>query len=111
MAHKGIKTANLPIVLDTKFPEFLYSNPDPLIIGLTIDSEHLLKIRTERLKTLGLPEGAKYASIEQIDKEIEIANQIMEKIQCPVINVSDKSIEESASIIMEILEKRNTPSE
>lgn len=106
LAHKGIKSANVPIVLDANYPDLLFDNPKPLLVGLTIDHEHLLKVRTERLKALGLPDGAKYASLEQIKAELDVADKIMQRIDCPIINVSDKSIEETAGIIMDMLEKR-----
>lgn len=108
LAHKGIKSANVPIVLDANFPDLLFENPKPVVVGLTIDQEHLVRVRTERLKALGLPDGAKYASIEQIETELDIARKLMEQIDCPIINVSDKSIEETAGIIMDILEERAT---
>ncbi|WP_186580633.1 pyruvate, water dikinase regulatory protein [Aquibacillus kalidii] len=103
LAHKGIKTANFPILPDSKPPLELTASGNQLIIGLTIDPDHLLKVRTERLKALGLPNEASYASIEQIKKEIQNADQIMKRLQCPVINVSDKSIEETAGIIIGLM--------
>ncbi|ENH97141.1 hypothetical protein J416_06827 [Gracilibacillus halophilus YIM-C55.5] len=103
LAHKGLKTANLPILPDMQAPEELFASADRMIIGLTIDPDQLLKIRTERLKSLGLPPQSKYASLEQINHELQTADQLMERLQCPVINVSDKSIEETAGIIMDIV--------
>ncbi|UOQ48080.1 kinase/pyrophosphorylase [Gracilibacillus caseinilyticus] len=102
LAHKGIKTANLPILPDMESPEELFKPSDRMIIGLTIDPGHLLKIRTERLKTLGLPAQSKYASMDQIKRELKTANALMERLGCPVINVSDKSIEETAGVIIEL---------
>ncbi|UFU00776.1 kinase/pyrophosphorylase [Radiobacillus kanasensis] len=106
LAHKGIKVANLPILPDVKPPKELYQATKPLIIGLTMDLDHLLKIRKERLKAIGLPDHAKYASEEQILKELEQSKKIMEELNCKVINVSNKSIEETAGIIMTYLDKR-----
>ncbi|PWU69066.1 pyruvate, water dikinase regulatory protein [Gracilibacillus dipsosauri] len=102
LAHKGIKTANLPILPDMEAPEELFLPANRMVIGLTIDPGHLLKIRTERLKTLGLPPQSKYASMDQIKKELRTADQLMQRLDCPIINVSDKSIEETAGIIMKI---------
>ncbi|MDX8044810.1 pyruvate, water dikinase regulatory protein [Gracilibacillus sp. S3-1-1] len=102
LAHKGVKTANLPILPDMEAPEELLQPADRMIVGLTIDPGHLLKIRTERLKTLGLPAQSKYASMEQIKKELKTANQLMKRLNCPVLNVSDKSIEETAGVIMKM---------
>lgn len=83
-------------------PEELFLPANRMVIGLTIDPGHLLKIRTERLKTLGLPPQSKYASMDQIKKELRTADQLMQRLDCPIINVSDKSIEETAGIIMKI---------
>lgn len=106
LAHKGIKTANLPILPDMEAPEELFADVDRMVVGLTIDPGQLLKIRTERLKTLGLPAQSKYASMDQIEREMETADNLMEKLGCPVINVSDKSIEETAGLIMKMLSER-----
>ncbi|WP_204502029.1 pyruvate, water dikinase regulatory protein [Aquibacillus albus] len=103
LAHKGIKVANFPIVPEVKLPLELYSATNKLVVGLTIEPDHLLKIRTERLKVLGLPNKSAYASIDKINEEIKRADAIMKQLKCPVINVSDKSIEETAGIIIEYL--------
>jgi regulator of PEP synthase PpsR (kinase-PPPase family) len=65
--------------------------------------EHLLHIRTERLKTLGLPESAQYASMERIMEELAYASSVMEAFQCPVIDVTNRAIEETAGLIIEQL--------
>ncbi len=76
------------------------------IIGLTIRHEQLNRIRTERLKTLGLAGQATYANSERIQEELEFAEKIMRKIGCPVIDVTNKAVEETASKIMEIYYRR-----
>lgn len=106
LAHKGIKTANLPILPDMEPPEELFRPANRMIIGLTINPDQLLRIRTERLKTLGLPAHSKYASLEQIEKELDTAAKWMKRLECPVLNVSDKSIEETAGVIMNLLAEK-----
>ncbi|QDP39933.1 pyruvate, water dikinase regulatory protein [Radiobacillus deserti] len=106
LGHKGIKVANLPILPDVKPPQELYEAKNPFIIGLTMDLDNLLQIRKERLKAIGLPDDAKYASEDQVRKELEQSKKIMEELNCPIINVSNKSIEETAGIIMTYLDKR-----
>lgn len=106
LAHKGIKTANLPILPDMEPPEELFRPANRMIIGLTINPDQLLRIRTERLKTLGLPAHSKYASLEQIEKELDTAAKWMKRLECPVLNVSDKSIEETAGVIMDLLAEK-----
>ncbi|GAE94057.1 ATP/GTP-binding protein [Gracilibacillus boraciitolerans JCM 21714] len=106
LAHKGLKTANLPILPDMQAPDELFQEADRMIVGLTIDPVHLLKIRSERLKTLGLPAESKYASMDQIKQELKTANQLMKKLNCHVLNVSHKSIEETAGVIMQLRAER-----
>ncbi|KIL35071.1 phosphotransferase [Cohnella kolymensis] len=103
LAHKGIKTANYPLTIEVKPPKELFELSNPLVIGLTMQPERLLRIRTERLKALGLPSQAHYASLERIEKEIRFAAEIMDRLNCPVIDISEKAIEETAGLIMEML--------
>lgn len=103
LAHKGIKTANYPLTIEVKPPEELFVSSSRLVVGLTMTPERLLRIRSERLKALGLPSQAHYASIERIQKEIAFAAEIMDRLKCPVIDVSEKAIEETAGLIMELL--------
>ncbi|PZE21183.1 pyruvate, water dikinase regulatory protein [Paenibacillus xerothermodurans] len=100
LAHKGFKVANLPLVPEAKPPKELFLVDAGKIIGLTMDPEKLLKIRTERLKSVGLPNGAKYAAIDRIVEELNYAQNLMHEVGCPIINVTDRAIEETAGIIM-----------
>lgn len=104
LAHKGIKVSNLPLVPEVKAPKELFLVPGKRIVGLTMDAEKLYKIRTERLKAVGLPFGAKYATMERIDEELQYAQDLMKQVGCLVINVTDKAIEETAGIIMGYLQ-------
>ncbi|TVY05535.1 pyruvate, water dikinase regulatory protein [Paenibacillus cremeus] len=100
LAHKGIKVSNLPLVPEVKPPKELFLVPGSRIVGLTMDAEQLFKIRTERLKAVGLPFGAKYATMERIAEELDYAHALMKQLGCLMINVTDKAIEETAGIIM-----------
>ncbi|WP_281889616.1 pyruvate, water dikinase regulatory protein [Paenibacillus sp. YYML68] len=100
LAHKGIKVCNLPLVPEVKPPKELFLVPGSRIVGLTMDADKMYKIREERLKAVGLPFGAKYATIERIQEELTYANSLMKQLGCLVINVTDKAIEETAGIIM-----------
>lgn len=91
---------NLPLVPEVKPPKELFMLHGRRIIGLIMDPDKLLKIRTERLKAVGLPDGAKYAALDRIVEELEYAQVIMKQLGCPVINVTDKAIEETAGIIL-----------
>ena len=77
------------------------------VIGLTINHEQLSHIRTERLKTLGLKGQANYAHPSRIEEELEFASKIMKKLGCPVIDVTNRAVEETASKILEIYLSQN----
>ena len=75
-------------------PAELFKIPPRRIIGLTIKSQPLNQIRQERLKTLELIAGAEYASMERIKREIAFADKLIAELGCPVIDVTNKAIEE-----------------
>lgn len=106
LAHKGYKVANWPLVPEARVPHELYKVDPNRVFGLTMDADAMHKIRTERLRALGLPAGAMYASRERIQRELEYAEEIMKRINCRMIDVSSKAIEETAGIIMEYYESR-----
>lgn len=105
LAHQRIKAANVPLVPEVAAPEELFKLPSKKVIGLTIKPQQLNIIRTERLKTLGLTSSADYASLERILNELDYAEGIMKKIGCPIIDVTDKAVEETASKVLEIYNK------
>ncbi|WP_028612168.1 pyruvate, water dikinase regulatory protein [Paenibacillus harenae] len=105
LSHKGIRTANLPLMPEVNPPVELKPAPGRLIVGLTMQAEHLLEIRSERLKTLGLPSSAQYASADRIQEELDYAESVMKSLGCPIIDVTNRAIEETAGIIIEWLNK------
>jgi len=105
LAHKRIKAANVPLMPEVNPPEELFMIPKNRIVGLTISPELLYEIRQERLKTIGLASGADYASYDRILKELDYAEEIMKRIGCPVIDVTNRAVEETASKILEIYYK------
>lgn len=106
LAHKRIKVANVPLVPEVTPPEELFKAEKGKVIGLTIHHEQLNNIRTERLKTLGLKGQANYANPNRIDEELDFANSVMKKLGCPVIDVTNKAVEETSSKILEIYYRR-----
>jgi len=103
LANKRVKAANIPLVPEVAPPEeLMQAKGSKKIIGLTVRPEVLNPIRQERLKALGLAPNADYASYERILYEIEYAEGIMKKLGCPIIDVSNKAIEETASRILQI---------
>lgn len=103
LAHKSIKAANVPLVPEVAPPEEIYNVGKNRVIGLSIKPELLNEIRQERLRTLGLKSGADYASLERILIELDYANNIMRRVGCPIIDVSSKAVEETASKVLEIV--------
>ena len=102
LAHKRIKAANIPLVPEVNPPDELFNLPRGKAVGLTIRPQILNEIRQERLKTLGLVSSADYASLERILKELEYAENIMKRLGCPIIDVSNKAVEETASKVLQI---------
>jgi len=95
----GKKVANNPLVYSVKPPKELFEHKDKCV-GLIVRPEVLLDIRTARLHSLGLPESSSYANHEQILLELEYATKIMDDLGCPIVDVSHKAIEETATEII-----------
>lgn len=105
LAYKKIKAANLPLVPEVMLPQELFEVPAKKVIGLIIDPFKLNNIRSERLKAMGFDSEASYADLERIAEELEYAKAVMRKIHCPILDVTNKSIEETASMVMEIVHR------
>lgn len=103
LAHKNIKVANVPLVPEVPPPDELFEIDSKRVIGLTANPIKLNEIRQERLKALGLKNDANYASMERIIKELEYSESIMKRIGCTIIDVSNKAVEETASIILDMI--------
>jgi regulator of PEP synthase PpsR (kinase-PPPase family) len=102
LATKALKVMNVPLVPEVKLmPELLHLNPQK-IIGLRIDPHVLLRIRRERLEGMGLDEHATYANLQRITYELEYAEQIMKKIGCVVIDISNRAVEEVSGKILRL---------
>lgn len=108
LAHKGYKTVNYPLVPEMTPPLQLREVAGGRVFGLTMDAEHLLKIRTERLKVMGLPYEVQYTAMERIREELDYAHRLFAELGCPVIDVTDKAIEETAGLIINLLQLKET---
>lgn len=102
LAHKRLRAANMPLVPEVAVPEEIYQLPRSKIFGLTIEPGKLYQIRSQRLKSLGLKESAGYASMERICYELEYAMKIMNDLGCHIIDVTDRAVEETANMILDI---------
>ena len=105
LANKNIKVANVPLVPEIPIPKEVFEINPKKIIGLTNTPEKLNKIRQERLKALGLSSNASYANLDRILQELDYSEKVMKRVGCPVIDVSNKAIEETAGIIMDIMKE------
>lgn len=105
LAHKRIKVANIPLVPEVPLPAEVFSLSPHRIVGLTIQPEYLVWIRQERLKSLGLPFDADYASAERVKRELAYAEEVMRRAGCTVIDVTSKAVEETAGRVLEIYYK------
>ncbi|MCM3761491.1 kinase/pyrophosphorylase [Alkalihalobacillus oceani] len=105
LAHKRLKVANVPLVPEVEPPQELFSIAPKKCVGLKISPEKLNDIRAERLKALGLKAQANYANLDRIKEELKYADEIMERIGCPVIDVSNKAVEETANLISSMFQK------
>ena len=105
LALKRYKVANVPLVPESRPPEELFDLPPDKCVGLIISPDKLISIRMERLKSLGLKPEADYAQLERINRELEYARGIYERIGCEVIDVTNKAVEETAGIILRMLDQ------
>jgi regulator of PEP synthase PpsR (kinase-PPPase family) len=105
LAHKRLKVANVPLVPEVDPPEELYKVPTSKCFGLKISPEKLNNIRRERLRSLGLNDSASYANIDRIKNELMFFDTVTKKINCPVIDVTNKAVEETANIILHQIQK------
>ncbi len=103
LAHRGYKVANVPLMPEVSPPKELYVANSRRIIGLIIDPDKLVDIRSERLKSLGLGRGATYAAKSRIEQELKYALNIMEELDCSIVDVTHKAVEETANLIIEMV--------
>lgn len=107
LALKRFKVANVPIVPEVDPPEELFQIDPKKCVGLRISPEKLNEIRKERLKALGLGDQAMYANMKRIHEEIGFFNDLITKIGCEVIDVSNKAVEETANIIIQMMKNNH----
>lgn len=102
LANYGLKVANVPLVYGIKPPEEIFKFPKERVVGLTITPTRLYKIRVHRRNNIGV-ESWRYASLEAINNEVEFAEELMKKIGCLIIDITQKAIEETADEIFKFL--------
>ena len=105
LANRGFKTLNIPLVNEQSIPEELKKNPKlSCVVGLTTEPERLVDIRKNRMNVLKETENTNYTNIKKIEKEINNAKKTFTKYKWPTIDVTRKSVEETAASIIKIHE-------
>jgi regulator of PEP synthase PpsR (kinase-PPPase family) len=105
LANKGFKTSNIPLVNENSLPSKLKENPQiTCVVGLNTEPERLVDLRKNRMNSLKETENTNYTSIENIKKEILDAKKTFQKYKWPTIDVTRKSVEETAASIIKIHE-------
>jgi regulator of PEP synthase PpsR (kinase-PPPase family) len=106
LANRGVKAANVPIVPHITLPEALFEAARPLIVGLTISADRLLSVRRNRLAAMKESRETAYVDDEAVRAEIIYAQRTFEKYGWPVIDVSRRSVEETAAAVLNLLADR-----
>ena len=105
LANKGFKTSNIPLVNENSLPEALKKNPKiACVVGLSTEPERLADLRKNRMSSLKETENIKYTDLENIKKEVLEAKRTFQKYKWPLIDVTRKSVEETAASIIKIHE-------
>jgi regulator of PEP synthase PpsR (kinase-PPPase family) len=108
LAQRGLKVANLPLVLGVPPPPELFDAAQDRIVGLTIGIDQLCEIRQARLRQLGMPSETNYAMREHVRQELEFAAALFRAHpEWPVVDVTGRAIEETAVIILEHVKERD----
>ena len=105
MANKGYKTSNIPLINENSIPQILKDNPKiSCVIGLNTEPERLVDIRKNRMNSLKETQNKSYTDLDKIRKEVENAKNAFKKYKWPTIDVTRKSVEETAASIIKIYE-------
>ena len=105
LANKGFKTSNIPLVNENSLPESLKKNPQmTCVVGLSTEPERLVDLRKNRMNSLKETENIEYTDLENIRKEVFEAKKTFQKYKWPLIDVTRKSVEETAASIIKIHE-------
>ena len=105
LGYLGHKAANVPIVKGVDPPAALFEIDRSKIVGLTIDPERLAEIREQRVLSMGAPRK-RYADLEAVFEELEAATRVHRRLRCPVIDVSELSVDETAMRIIRLVAQR-----
>lgn len=106
LANRGFKTANIPIVVESPPPPALFQLRNPLVVGLTTSAERLVQVRRNRLLALNERTETDYVDQEKVSREVAFARRMFADNGWPVIDVTRRSIEETAAAIITMVNER-----
>ena len=106
LANRGYKTANIPIVIEVPPPPALFTLKRPLVVGLTTSAERLVQVRRNRLLSLNQAPETAYVDQESVTREVAYARRLFTDRGWPVIDVTRRSIEETAAAIIALCQER-----
>lgn len=101
LAYRGLKAANVPYVPGVPLPENITRLRQPLVVGLTIGNERLIEIRTSRLTAMNQDTNTDYVNEERVQDEIDTSKRLFRQQNWPVIDVTRRSVEETATLIIQ----------
>ena len=105
LANKGFKTSNIPLINEHSIPKLLKENPKvACVVGLSTEPERLVDLRKNRMNSLKETENKYYTDLENIKKEVNDAKNTFRKYNWPSIDVTRKSVEETAASVIKIYE-------
>ncbi len=111
LANRGHKVANVPLVPEAPPPDMLYRLKNPIIIGLTTSPDRLVQVRRNRLLSLNQAPETDYVDQQRVKEEVAFARRIFADNDWPVIDVTRRSIEESAAAILNIVAQQESAAE
>jgi len=106
LANRGYKVANIPVVIESPPPAALFGLKRPLVVGLTTAPERLIQVRRNRLISLNQAPETTYVDNERVNKEVQFARRMFADNGWPVIDVTRRSIEETAAAVINLLNER-----
>ena len=103
LANKGMKISNIPLVNENSVPNILKENPQKkCVVGLTAEPDRLVDLRKNRMQSIKDNESTEYTSLDIVQKEMEDARKLFQKYKWPSIDVTRKSVEETAASVLKI---------
>ena len=111
LAHRGVRAANVPLVPGAEPPPQLFEVKKPLVVGLTVSPDRLIQIRRNRLLSLNEDRASDYVEMEAVRDETVRARRLFEKHGWPVIDVTRRSVEETAAAVINLLSARRSDRE